>query len=393
MDHLPEGFRSKIPNGGYPSQRKVVFLPCAAPVEDEAVVQRLRNLFLASVPQLLERLFVRVNESCRDVPVTVPGDHFVPIAPHPYDGHLVDFEDNYFLVQYDDGDTETMTQAEALPFITDPVRKEKLEKHLGQYNLVLTEAKADETNEYALDMQDAEEFPPSFFGPDARSRRKLCWETHNLCIFHHQLDECKCHEGVQVYRKASPDWRCLFRHDPSVCKCDREARAWSQDEAVYHAYILGKKVFLMNKRVALDKKSTGPGAHVSAACSEVQGEGFKPGAEVICQVNERRRGNYYRNLPDRKCKILPEDDNPFMRMMMIGVNRDGWWGLDDLLMQCEDVQDCLDAMGEDKYQHIVWFDQSVAHHRKSDQALIGKLTPTVPDPYYTPSHTSHAHFI
>ena len=339
------------------------------------MVQRLRNLFLTSVPQLLQRLFVRVNESCKDVRVTVPGDHFDPTQSHPCEGHVVDFEDNYFLIVYDDGDKETMTPTELWPFVNDTAQKEILQKHLGQYDLVLSEAKADETNEYVLDIQDAQEFPPSFFGADARARRKLCWETHNLCIFHHQLDECKCHEGVQVYRKASAEWRCLFEHDPHVCKCDREARTWSQDEACYHAYILGSKVWLMNNKVPLDKKSTGPGANVSAACNEVMGEGFKPGAAVIRRVNELRRGNFYRTVPDTKARVLPEDDNPFMRLMMIGAKKDGWWGLNDLLMQSEDVQDCLKFMGEDKYQHIIWFDQSVAHHRKSDQALVGTSAP------------------
>ena len=57
------------------------------------------------------------------------------------------------------------------------------------------------------------------------------------------------------------------------------------------------------------------------------------------------------------------------RLMLIGVNNDGWWGLNDLIMQSEDVLDCLKAMGEDKYQHVCWFDQSVAHHKKSDEAL------------------------
>ena len=79
----------------------------------------------------------------------------------------------------------------------------------------------------------------------------------------------------------------------------------------------------MNKKVALDKKSTGPGVNVSAACSEVKGEGFKPGAAVIRQVNESRRGNFYRTLPDTKARMLPEDDNPFIRLMMIGANKDG----------------------------------------------------------------------
>ena len=36
-------------------------------------------------------------------------------------------------------------------------------------------------------------------------------------------------------------WRLglFFWHDPSVCKCDKEVRLWSQDEATFHAYILG----------------------------------------------------------------------------------------------------------------------------------------------------------
>ena len=302
--------------------------------------------------------------------MTVAGDHFDPVLAHACDGKIVDFADGFFLISYDDGDTETMRPGELWPFVSDLEARAQLKKHLRQYTLVLTENKSSsETNEFVLDMEDKIEFPDTFFGIDAASRRKLCWETHNICIFKHQLSECRCHEGVQVYRRASAEWRCFFNHDPAVCKCDREVRVWSQDEATYHAYILGSKVWSMQRRVALNKKSTGPGCNVSAACNEVLGEGFKPGPDVINRVNQGRRDKFYRNLPDAKCRQLCEDEDVFMRLMMIGVAKDGWWGLEDLIKQSEDFLDCLEAM-DDPYQHVCWFDQSVAHHRKSDHALI-----------------------
>ncbi len=73
VDYLPKGWREKIPNGGYPSQRKKIILPCAAPVEDRDVVRRLRDLFLTSVPQFLRRLLARINATCRNMEVQVPG--------------------------------------------------------------------------------------------------------------------------------------------------------------------------------------------------------------------------------------------------------------------------------------------------------------------------------
>ena len=302
--------------------------------------------------------------------VTVTGEHFDPPLTYDCEGKLVDFKDGFFLISYDDGDTETMLPDELWPFMTNLQEKTRLKHHVNQYTLVQTETKADsETNECVLDMDDEDEFPARFFGADAVSRRKLCWETHNICVFKHQLSECRCHEGVDVYKKASPSWRCFFNHDPAVCKCDREVRVWSQDEATYHAYILGNKVWLMQKRVALDKKSSGPGCNVSAACNEVSGEGFKPGPDIIRNVNAEREAKYYRNLPEVRCQKLAEDEDVFMRLMMIGVRRDGWWGLEDLIKQSEDVLDCLKAM-DDPYQHVCWFDQSVAHHRKSDRALV-----------------------
>ena len=65
VDHLPDGWRAKIRNGGHPSQRKRIVLPCAAPVDDVDVLQRLRNLFLTSVPQLSRWLLARVNDTCK----------------------------------------------------------------------------------------------------------------------------------------------------------------------------------------------------------------------------------------------------------------------------------------------------------------------------------------
>ena len=152
---------------------------------------------------------------------------------------LVDFEDGYFLLAYDDGDSETMEEGELLPFLCHECDRKLLRKHLLQYHTVLSETKKAETDEFILDIQDETEFPADFFGKDPAARRRLCWETHNLCIFKHQLSECTCHLGVDVYRKADDDWECFFRHDPSVCKCDKEVRLWSQDEATFHAYILG----------------------------------------------------------------------------------------------------------------------------------------------------------
>ncbi len=167
------------------------------------------------------------------------GNHFDPVQDKVCVAKLVDFEDDYFLLAYDDGDSETMQEEELLPFLSHECDRKLLRKHLLQYHTVLDETKQPETDEFILNIQDEIEFPAEFFGKNSLARRRLCWETHNLCIFKHKLSECKCNLGVDVYRKSDDDWDCIFRHDPAVCKCDKEVRMWSQDEATFHAYILG----------------------------------------------------------------------------------------------------------------------------------------------------------
>ena len=95
----------------------------------------------------------------------------------------------------------------------------------------------------------------------------------------------------------------------------------------------------MYNRVTLNKKNTGPGCNVSATCNEVYDEGFKPGPDIIPKVNTEHEDKYYHNLPEVKCQKLTEDEDVFMKLMMIGAKRDGWWGLEDLINQSEDVSE------------------------------------------------------
>ena len=94
----------------------------------------------------------------------------------------------------------------------------------------------EERNEFLFDLHAN---PPDFFGSSVEKRQKLCCSIHNYCVFNHTVDECRCHEGVDPWRKSTVGKPCLFHHDPASCKCDRVAMAIGQDESVFHAYILG----------------------------------------------------------------------------------------------------------------------------------------------------------
>ena len=99
VDHLPTGWRSLIPNGGYPSQRKTVKLPCAAPRADIDVVRRLRNLLVTSSPQLLGLLRSQINSLCKDMRVLVSAAHFGTNVHDDYGGVIVDFAAGFFLIR------------------------------------------------------------------------------------------------------------------------------------------------------------------------------------------------------------------------------------------------------------------------------------------------------
>ena len=57
--------------------------------------------------------------------------------------------------------------------------------------------------------------------------------------------------------------------------------------------------------------------------------------------------------------------------MMIGANKDGWWDEVKLMYQSEDLLDFLEAWDiSGEYQFVGHFDQSVAHNKKSSNALV-----------------------
>ena len=182
-----------------------------------------------------------------------------------------------------------------------------------------------------------------------------------------------------------------------------------QDESVFHAYILGNKTWYVLNKVGLRKKSNGPGCHVSAFVGYVLGFGLRVPPDIMRDVLSRCNRK-------RDCETSAVDDNPKVplkenpairldmrrlslfvccrpvrhvyalthllhacvcvcRMMMIGVNKDGWWDEIKLMHQSEDVLDFLEAWDTDnEYQFIGRFDQSVAHNKKNASALVRQCT-------------------
>ena len=57
------------------------------------------------------------------------------------------------------------------------------------------------------------------------------------------------------------------------------------------------------------------------------------------------------------------DDNPFLRLLEFGANKDGYWNGSHFNIQVENMIDCLEVMYPD-FDHIILADQSSGHTRK-----------------------------
>ena len=71
-------------------------------------------------------------------------------------------------------------------------------------------------------------------------------------------------------------------------------------------------------------------------------------------------------------KIIKEPltDSPFVRWLDYGVNYEGYWNYHHMIVQFEDIIDCIQVLYQHQYDFIFYFDHSSGHdHRLQPDGL------------------------
>jgi hypothetical protein len=162
---------------------------------------------------------------------------------------------------------------------------------------------------------------------------------------------------------------------PTSCK---PLIIFGQDECIFKQFKFTKKTWrLPDGRYPLLPKDEGAGLMVSAFVSREFGFGLKLTNSQLTVVNNKRSSEFYidsaaaimRIGTDKKPKLT---SSPFVKFLQYGVNNDGYWSYEDMILQLEDCVDCLLTLFP-HFEYYFLFDHSNGHDRmKPDGLCINK---------------------
>jgi hypothetical protein len=155
-----------------------------------------------------------------------------------------------------------------------------------------------------------------------------------------------------------------------------------QDESIFKQYCIPTKswVYPDGTRVLLPKDE-GQGLMISAFVSRELGYGMELTPSQLDAINLKRKNEHYldtlsakkKNGNTKKPKLT---HSPFSRKLEYGANGEGYWTYECMVLQMEDVVDCLKVIYPD-YDFVMLFDHSNGHDRMQPDGLnsgkIGKL--------------------
>ncbi len=149
---------------------------------------------------------------------------------------------------------------------------------------------------------------------------------------------------------------------------------FGQDESVFSQFIFPTKSWIgPNQERGLFPKSLGEGLMISAFVSRDSGFGMPVSPAQLDEVNLARHGTDYIDKV-AATQILstpakpPLKESPFVRSLLIGATKGGYWNSFHMALQLEDVVDCLKIL-RPGYEFLFLFDHSQGHARKKDGAL------------------------
>ncbi|KAI2495979.1 hypothetical protein MHU86_18546 [Fragilaria crotonensis] len=154
----------------------------------------------------------------------------------------------------------------------------------------------------------------------------------------------------------------------------RPIEIYGQDESVFPQFLFPSKSWVgPNQERGLFPKSLGEGLMISAFVSRSTGFGMPMVDRDLAIVNASRQGMHY---VDRVAALevhkhtqkQPLTQSPFVRNLLIGATKGGYWNSFHMAIQLEDVVDCLKLL-RPQVDFVFMFDHSQGHARKKEGAL------------------------
>jgi hypothetical protein len=149
---------------------------------------------------------------------------------------------------------------------------------------------------------------------------------------------------------------------------------WGHDEAIFKQYLLTKKGWVgPNSEIGLKPTDEGMGLMISAMqCCEF-GFGLEMSREQLEKVNQFRQGKKYADEEAAKARQGSEYKTaltcrPFIIEFSYGVQEQGYWNYEHMVIQFEDCMDCLTTLYPE-FDYLFLFDHSCGHDKQREDGL------------------------
>ena len=158
----------------------------------------------------------------------------------------------------------------------------------------------------------------------------------------------------------------------------RPIECYGQDESLFYQFQFPSRSWVgPNSERALLPKSQGEGLMISAFVSRDTGFGMQLTTQELEKINNARQGTHY---IDRTAAIevnkhslkRPLTQSPFVRDLLVGATKGGYWNGFHMALQLEDIVDVLRIV-RPQFDWIFFFDHSQGHARKQDGALDAQM--------------------
>jgi hypothetical protein len=161
---------------------------------------------------------------------------------------------------------------------------------------------------------------------------------------------------------------------------DRPLIIIGHDECIFKQYLISTMAWtLPSGETQIVPKDEGAGVMISAFQCREFGFGFQLNADQLKRINEKRKdtryvdeeaANKYNGGPLKKDLTK----SPFVQEFEYGINLEGYWNYERMVLQLEDVVDCLKTLYPN-FDFLFMLDHSCGHDRqKPDSLNAGDMT-------------------
>ena len=199
-------------------------------------------------------------------------------------------------------------------------------------------------------------------------------ENENISMYEFHIDTHKCLLSL-IGADAEYGGYLSVRKNRN----DKPLIIFGQDECIFKQYQMNTKRWVLpDGSSALLPKSDGQGIMYSSYVSRDFGYGFFMSKEDLEEVNKKRDSENYMDVEAAKeiyhgsIKKPKLTCSPFIRTFDYGKNKEGYWSFSHLVLQFEDIVDCLKHKFGSKYEFKFYFDNSAGHNKSRPNGLNSK---------------------